>query len=241
MTTSRFTGRRLLFTSVALVLPLVLAACGTPTDPDTATGQGALVSSAGESQIISQEVQAQIAKAAASTAASLQTLQEAQAPIATPVVSNDLTPSTTQPAPGLATPMPVAAQAMAGLPSADPNPDHAYVPPVGMGTNTPGMMSSPAPVPPMTHVSLVGLPLELTQPLTIHWTGNVAGALQDISQRIGYQFTQTGTDTGSHPAIFLDATNQPVADVLQNIGLQVQHYGHVNVDPATKTITLTLN
>jgi hypothetical protein len=246
MKKSRFSVGRLAFAAIPMVFPLLLAACG-QTDSDTATGVGDMVPAAGQSQIISQEVNSEIAAAASSAATSLQTLQQAQAPISTPVVSNVLTPSTTRLSPGMAVPAPVSEEAIANTPSADPNVNDAYVPPAGstasmaMAAPVSAPLAAPAAVHAAPMVDLSGLPPELAQPLTIRWSGTVTGALQEISQRIGYRFVQTGVMQGSHPEISLDENNSPAADVLQDVGLQVQRYGHVDVNPAAKTISLNLN
>jgi defect-in-organelle-trafficking protein DotD len=75
---------------------------------------------------------------------------------------------------------------------------------------------------PVKSVAVVpNAPLELQRAVTFEWTGPVEPLVMELAQKAGYNYNTVG-DAPTLPVIVnVRATNQPLIDVLRNIGLQM--------------------
>lgn len=90
--------------------------------------------------------------------------------------------------------------------------------------------------PAMSSLNLNGLPPELVQPATMKWSGHGEDAVRRIAQMIGYEFRVMGNRPPQGPNVQVNATDQPVAKVLEDVGLQIQADASLNVDPNLRII-----
>lgn len=90
--------------------------------------------------------------------------------------------------------------------------------------------------PAMSSLNIAGLPPELVLPATMKWSGHGEDAVRRIAQMIGYEFRVMGNRPPQGPNVQVDATDQPVAKVLEDVGLQIQADATLNVDPNLRVI-----
>lgn len=92
---------------------------------------------------------------------------------------------------------------------------------------------------PRVSVAPVGnAPSELRRAMTVNWVGPVEPIVATLSGRAGYNFQTAGDKPGTPIIVSLDAVNQPVIDILRDIGLQLGRRGDVKVDSQSKMIEI---
>ena len=85
-------------------------------------------------------------------------------------------------------------------------------------------------------VNELKLPLALRQPTTVSWSGRADKLVQNLATSAGYQFKTTGHSTPIPVMVQIDAKQQPLAKVFEDIGLQTFPYASVVVDPNTQRV-----
>lgn len=92
---------------------------------------------------------------------------------------------------------------------------------------------------PRVSVAPVGnAPPELRRAVTVNWVGPVEPVVATLAGRAGYNFQTVGDKPGTPVVVSLDAVNQPVIDVLRDIGLQLGKRADVKVDGETRMVEI---
>ena len=81
-------------------------------------------------------------------------------------------------------------------------------------------------------------PEELARAITITWVGPPEQILRKLSDRASYNFVTLGNRPPVPLVINVDVQNEPVIEVLRDIGLQLGVRGDVKVDAEKKIIEL---
>jgi defect-in-organelle-trafficking protein DotD len=93
--------------------------------------------------------------------------------------------------------------------------------------------SQMASVPEMTNV-----PRELRRGVTINWIGPVEPLLKKLSERASYRFVVFGQEPPSRVIVSVDVENEPIAEVLKDVGLQLGAEAKVHLNAQTRVIEL---
>ena len=75
-----------------------------------------------------------------------------------------------------------------------------------------------------------GVPPNMMQPITIKWTGPIEQITQTLATRAGLRFRTKGRMPPVPLTVNVDVYQQPLIDVLRNIGLQAGRRADLNVD-----------
>ncbi len=81
-------------------------------------------------------------------------------------------------------------------------------------------------------------PAELARAITINWVGPADQITKKLADRASYGFLTMGDAPPVPLVVSIDATNQPVIDVLRDIGLQMGERANLRVDSARRMIEL---
>lgn len=81
-------------------------------------------------------------------------------------------------------------------------------------------------------------PPELKRAITVNWVGPVAQITQTLANRAGYSFAVIGDSPPVPLVVNVDAENEPVIDVLRDVGLQLGMRADVKVDGLRKMVEL---
>lgn len=79
-------------------------------------------------------------------------------------------------------------------------------------------------------------PPELRQTVTVTWTGPVENITQLLAEVSGYKFATIGYQPPVPVVVNVNAIEQPVIDVLRDIGLQVGRVAEISVDAQTRVV-----
>lgn len=92
---------------------------------------------------------------------------------------------------------------------------------------------------PRVSVSPIGdAPTELRRAVTLNWVGPVDLITQTLASKAGYQFQAVGDKPGTAVVVTINAVNQPVIEVLRDIGLQLGKRGDVRVDGSLRLVEI---
>lgn len=92
---------------------------------------------------------------------------------------------------------------------------------------------------PRTAVAPIGdAPSELRRAVTLNWVGPVDLITQTLASKAGYEFQSVGKKPVSPVVVTINAVNQPVIEVLRDIGLQLGKRGDVRVDGSTRMVEI---
>lgn len=83
-----------------------------------------------------------------------------------------------------------------------------------------------------------GAPDELRRAVTVTWVGPPEQILREMADRTSYSFVTLGSRPPVPLVINVNVRNQPVVEVLRDIGLQLGSRADVKVDPDQKMIEL---
>ena len=75
-----------------------------------------------------------------------------------------------------------------------------------------------------------GAPPNLTQPVTIRWSGPVEQITKELAERAGLRFHVKGNVPAVPLVVNVDAYQQPIVHILRDIGLQAGHRADISVD-----------
>ena len=85
---------------------------------------------------------------------------------------------------------------------------------------------------------IAGAPPELMRAMTIQWVGPADQLLKKLADRASYNFLTVGDRPPVPIVVNVDVTNEPVINLLRNVGLQMGVRGNVKVDSAAKIVEL---
>lgn len=80
------------------------------------------------------------------------------------------------------------------------------------------------------------VPPELRRTVTITWVGPVEPIAKRMAERAGYRFTALGAAPAIPVIVRVDVVNQPIIDVLRDIGLQMHGRGSVVLDGQNRLV-----
>ena len=81
-------------------------------------------------------------------------------------------------------------------------------------------------------------PPELRRAITVNWVGPVEQITKTLADRASYGFNVLGAPPTIPVVVSIDSTNQPVIDVLRDIGLQLGVRGDIKVDASRKMVEI---
>ena len=93
---------------------------------------------------------------------------------------------------------------------------------------------TPTDIPPLVS----GAPVELRRAITVDWVGSTEPLVQQLADRASYQFKLSGQPPAVPMIITLRVKNEPLIEVLRNVGLQLDNRATLKIDPATQTVEL---
>ena len=79
-------------------------------------------------------------------------------------------------------------------------------------------------------------PSSLMQPVTLRWSGPMESVVQTLAERAGYKFHAKGNIPSAPLVVNVDVYQQPIMQVLHNIGLQAGHRADLSVDATSGVI-----
>lgn len=79
-------------------------------------------------------------------------------------------------------------------------------------------------------------PAELRRAVTVNWIGPVEPVAQTLANRAGYQFAVIGAEPPTPLIVSVDSVNQPVIEILRDIGLQMGRRGILRVDGGRRVV-----
>lgn len=81
-------------------------------------------------------------------------------------------------------------------------------------------------------------PPELARAITVNWVGPADAIIKTLADRAGYGFLTMGNAPPVPLVVNIDAVNQPVVDILRDIGLQMGERANLRVDASRRMIEL---
>ncbi len=93
---------------------------------------------------------------------------------------------------------------------------------------------TPTDIPPLVS----GAPVELRRAITVDWVGSAEPLVRQLADRASYQFKMSGQPPAVPMVVTLRVRNEPLIEVLRNLGLQLDNRATLQVDPSTQTIEL---
>ena len=93
---------------------------------------------------------------------------------------------------------------------------------------------TPTDIPPLVS----GAPIELRRAITVDWVGSAEPLVQQLADRASYQFKLSGQPPAVPMIVTLRVKNEPLIEVLRNVGLQLDNRATLSIDPDTQTVEL---
>lgn len=84
--------------------------------------------------------------------------------------------------------------------------------------------------------SVADAPIELRRAITVNWVGPVEPILETLANRSSYSFMVVGAPPPIPIVVSIDAENQPVIEVLRDVGLQMGLRADVKVDAQRRVV-----
>ena len=81
-------------------------------------------------------------------------------------------------------------------------------------------------------------PVELKRGITINWIGPVEQLAEKLAQRASYSFQVYGSGPATPLIVSIDAENEPIIEVLRDIGLQMGSEAAVHVNAQDREIEI---
>ncbi len=81
-------------------------------------------------------------------------------------------------------------------------------------------------------------PVELRRAITVNWVGPAEPIVQTLADRASYNFSVFGVQPAVPIVVSIDAENQPVVEVLRDIGLQMGLRADIRVDASMKLVEI---
>lgn len=81
-------------------------------------------------------------------------------------------------------------------------------------------------------------PQELQRALTLNWTGPAEPLVRELAKKAGYTYGTLGTTPAVPVLVNIQATNQPLIEILRNIGLQMGSRADLKVNGETRIMEI---
>ena len=81
-------------------------------------------------------------------------------------------------------------------------------------------------------------PPELRRAMTITWMGPAEGLVKKLAERANYTFIALGDKPPAPLTVNIDAENQPVIDILRDVGLQFGMRADIKVDSVQQMVEI---
>jgi defect in organelle trafficking protein DotD len=81
-------------------------------------------------------------------------------------------------------------------------------------------------------------PAQMTQPITLRWTGPIEQIAQTLASRAGLRYITHGHAPPVPITVTVDVYQQPLIDVLRSVGLQAGRRADLNVDGASGVLEI---
>lgn len=82
------------------------------------------------------------------------------------------------------------------------------------------------------------IPDILRRPVSLNWVGPLGPAVSSVAKEIGYHFIETGRSPSSPIIVDIHATNRPVYQVLQDLGLQAGTRADVAINGTSRQVEI---
>ena len=82
------------------------------------------------------------------------------------------------------------------------------------------------------------VPPELKRGITVNWIGPVGPIAEKLASRASYTYKVFGSEPASPVVVSIDAENQPLVEVLRDIGLQLGQNAELHVNAAEKIVEI---
>ena len=90
-----------------------------------------------------------------------------------------------------------------------------------------------------SRVSLVNVPDELKQPITMSWNGGAESLASQIAKAVGYRFVASGPKPATPTIVTMVFHDEPAIWALQRLGIRIRDVATVSVNPNTHEIDYT--
>lgn len=81
-------------------------------------------------------------------------------------------------------------------------------------------------------------PPELMRAMTVNWVGPVEPIVKSLADRAGYNFQTFGGPPPNTVVVSIDAENQPIIEIMRNIGLQLGNRANVKVNGKMRSVEI---
>ncbi len=102
--------------------------------------------------------------------------------------------------------------------------------------NIAGIEQYRTPMPPMEDFS--GAPPALVQPITVTWNGPAEQIVQTLTLKAGYRYRTAGLQPPLPLTVVVNSYEQPLIELLRDIGLQLGNRADVAVDAKNSVVQL---
>lgn len=89
------------------------------------------------------------------------------------------------------------------------------------------------PVPPVHNP-----PVELSRAISVNWIGPVEPITQSLADRASYHFNILGSPPATPLVVNINVENQPIIDVMRDIGLQLGLRANIKVDAQNQVVEI---
>lgn len=86
---------------------------------------------------------------------------------------------------------------------------------------------------------ITNAPPTLMRGITVNWIGPVEPITKQLANRASYRFDIVGAEPATPLIVSIDAENQPIVEVLRDIGLQMGSLGKLHVNAQTGVVELS--
>ncbi len=93
---------------------------------------------------------------------------------------------------------------------------------------------TPSPLPPVTPTPAD----DLQKTMSVAWTGPAAPLAERLAVRVGYHFRQIGKPPVVPPTVTVDVIEQPIIDILRDVGLQMGSRANLVIDSNRHVVEL---
>lgn len=91
---------------------------------------------------------------------------------------------------------------------------------------------------PPVRVAEQEVPAELRRSISVHWTGPIGPMVKSIATELNYDFAEIGKPPISSIVVDIKATDRPIYQILEDVGLQAGTRADVALNPQRRTIEI---
>lgn len=85
---------------------------------------------------------------------------------------------------------------------------------------------------------IANVPPELKRGITVNWIGPVGPITKKLASRASYSYKVFGTEPPTPVVVSIDAENQPLVEVLRDIGLQLGQQAELHVNAEDRVVEI---